>query len=228
MNRLRDPEQFSKLPAVTMIAFAKCFLLVTAVQAFTVTTELASRRPSRLALGMSSQNSDEKRVVVTGLGVISGCGIGAESFFQACLDGKSSIRRVQRFDVSYMPCQIASEVPEEMFDPNDYFSNPKNAKSNDRFTHFAVAAAKQALQDAQLGNTPETLDNPGRVGVIVGSAFGGMETFEQETIKLSKKPERPKVRSYCADNLHIMSHVVPHYDVVAFTGFTIYNPCPAG
>ncbi|KAL7557393.1 hypothetical protein ACA910_001374 [Epithemia clementina (nom. ined.)] len=145
---------------------------------------------------MSSSNSDEKRVVVTGLGVISGCGIGSEPFFQACLNGKSSIRRVQRFDVTYMPCQIASEVPDEMFDPNDYFSNPKNAKSNDRFTHFAVAAAKQALQDAQLGNTPETLENPGRVGVMVGSAFGGMETFEQETLKLAKKPERPKVSPF--------------------------------
>ena len=51
-----------------------------------------------------------------------------------------------------------------------------------------------ALKDAKLGDTPETLENPERVGVMVGSAFGGMETFEKETLKLAKKPERPKVR----------------------------------
>jgi 3-oxoacyl-[acyl-carrier-protein] synthase II len=142
---------------------------------------------------MSAVVDDSKRVVVTGLGVISGCGIGADDFFQACLDGKSSIAKVQRFDIQHYPCQIASEVPADMFVAADHFSNPKNARSNDRFTHFAVAAARQALKDAKLGDTPETLENADRVGVMVGSAFGGMETFEKETLKLAKKPERPKV-----------------------------------
>lgn len=137
--------------------------------------------------------AEKRRVVVTGLGVISGCGIGADDFFQACVDGQSSLRKVQRFDASAYPCQIASEVPAEMFDANDHFTNPKNARSNDRYTHFAVAAARQALKDAGLGDTPETLQNPERVGVMVGSAFGGMETFEQETLKLAAKPDRPKV-----------------------------------
>ena len=93
-----------------------------------------------------------------------------------------------------MPCQIASEVPDDLFDPADYFENSKNIKSNDRFTHFAVAAARQALKDAGVGDTPETIPNPERIGVMVGTAFGGMETFEQETLKLAKKPDRPKVR----------------------------------
>jgi len=78
--------------------------------------------------------------------------------------------------------------------PEDHFSNPKNAKSNDRFTHFAVAAARLALKDARLGDTPETLVNPDRCGVFVGSAFGGVETFEREVLKLHAKPDRPKVR----------------------------------
>ena len=81
-----------------------------------------------------------------------------------------------------------------MFKPEEYFTNPKNAKSNDRFTHFAVAAARLAMKDAKLGDTPETLVNPEKCGVFVGSAFGGMETFEKEVLKLHKKPERPKVR----------------------------------
>lgn len=160
--------------------------------------------------------SDKTRVVVTGLGVISGCGIGHDDFFQACLDGKSSLDRVKRFDISNYPCQIASEVPEEMFVATDHFINPKNARSNDRFTHFAVAAARQALKDAGVGDTPETLENSDRIGVMVGSAFGGMETFEQETLKLAAKPDRPKVRltpnlvctTFCIDSSISLVHSI--------------------
>jgi 3-oxoacyl-[acyl-carrier-protein] synthase II len=136
---------------------------------------------------------EKRRVVVTGLGVVNGCGIGHEEFFQACLDGKSSIDRVQRFDISHMPCTIGSEIKPEQFDPADWFINPKNVKSNDRYTHLAVAAARQALRDAKLGDTPETIEDPERIGVMVGTAFGGMETFEQQTLKLAKNPEKPKV-----------------------------------
>jgi 3-oxoacyl-[acyl-carrier-protein] synthase II len=139
--------------------------------------------------------ADEKtRVVVTGLGVVSGCGIGHEAFFQACLDGKSSVNVISRFDASNYPCQIGSEVPNDMFDPGDYFLNAKNVKSNDRFTHFAVAAARMALKDANIPDEPDKLPNPERIGVMVGSAFGGMETFEKETLKLAARPDRPKVR----------------------------------
>ena len=143
--------------------------------------------------------SDKTRVVVTGLGVVSGCGVTADSFFQSCLDGKSSLGKVQRFDASNYTCRIASEVPDEMFNAKDYFTNPKNVRSNDRYTHFAVAAARQALIDAGVGDTPETMEEPHRVGVMVGSAFGGMETFEKETLKLASNPARPKV-----------SAVIPH------------------
>mmetsp|Transcript_23371 Transcript_23371/g.32744 ORF Transcript_23371/g.32744 Transcript_23371/m.32744 type:complete len:463 (+) Transcript_23371:96-1484(+) len=140
--------------------------------------------------------AEKPRVVVTGLGVISGCGIGHEDFFQACIDGKSSLDKVTRFDATNYPCNIASEVPDEMFDAKDFFENPKNVKSNDRYTHFAVAASRLALKDAGVGDTPETLENPERIGVMVGSAFGGMETFERETLKLAKKPDRPKVSPF--------------------------------
>jgi 3-oxoacyl-[acyl-carrier-protein] synthase II len=85
-----------------------------------------------------------------------------------------------------------------MFQPEDFFGNAKNVRSNDRFTHFSVAAARLALQDAKLAkadsNAAELITcDPHRVGCMVGSAFGGMESFEQETFKLAKKPERPKV-----------------------------------
>jgi 3-oxoacyl-[acyl-carrier-protein] synthase II len=152
-----------------------------------------ARQSTSTALHMSSE---KRRVVVTGLGVISGCGIGATDFFDSCVEGRSSLARVERFDITHYPCQIASEVPADMFNAADHFNNPKNARSNDRFTHFAVAAARQALKDAGIGDTPETLQNPERVGVMVGSAFGGMETFERETLKLASKPERPKVSPF--------------------------------
>ena len=157
-------------------------------------TPKSAARSSSTALA-ATKEGEEIRVVVTGLGVVNGCGVGHEDFFEACLEGKSSVDTVKRFDASHMPCQIASEVPEEMFDPSDFFTNPKNIKTNDRFTHFAVAAAKQALQDAGLGDTPDTLEDPESIGVMVGTAFGGMETFEEQTLKLAKKPERPKVNT---------------------------------
>ena len=151
------------------------------------------RTASRSVATTTQLAAEKKRVVVTGLGVISGCGIGHKDFFQNVSDGKSSLGKVTRFDVTHFPCQIGSEVPDDMFVPKDHFTNPKNARSNDRFTHFAVAASRLALKDAGLGDTPETLENPDKCGVFIGSAFGGMETFENEVLKLWKKPERPKV-----------------------------------
>lgn len=145
---------------------------------------------------MATATASSERVVVTGMGVISGCGVTVDSFWDALLAGKSSIGKIQqRFDISNYACQIGSEVPDHLFDPAQHFVNPKNIKANDRFTHFAVAAARQALKDAGLGDTPDTLANPERVGVMIGSAFGGMESYETETLKLSKKPDKPKVRS---------------------------------
>lgn len=179
-------------------AFCVAFGAGNAAFAFSVGGALPRSRASSSSsssLRMAAA-SDEDRVVVTGLGVISGCGIGHEDFFQACCDGKSSLRKVTRFDISKYPCQIGSEVPDEMFEPKDHFVNPKNVKTNDRYTHFAVAAARLALKDAGIGDTAETMEDPDRVGVFVGTAFGGMETFERETLKLAAKPERPKVSPF--------------------------------
>ena len=156
---------------------------------------------------------EKTRVVVTGLGVVSGCGMGHEDFFQACIDGTSSVAKVKRFDTSFYPCQIASEVPDDMFAPGDYFVNAKNVKSNDRFTHFAVAAARMALKDGNIPDEPSSLPNPERIGVMVGSAFGGMETFEKETLKLAARPDRPKVRTNLDPPMHIHCCI---YSTMAF------------
>lgn len=166
---------------------------ISTANAFTLRTASTTSTTTRAS---TSLNAEKKRVVITGLGVISGCGIGHDDFFQNCIDGVSSLGVVTRFDPTHYPCQIGSEVPDSMFDPKEHFVNPKNAKSNDRFTHFAVAAARLALKDAKLGDTPDTLENAERCGVFVGTAFGGVETFERETLKLAKKPERPRVSPF--------------------------------
>ena len=177
-----------------------------------------------MAADSTNSQDPKRRVVVTGLGVVSGCGIGHETFFQSLLDGKSSIDRVKRFDISAYPCQIGSEVPEDMFNPADFFVNPKNIKSNDRFTHFAVAAARQALKDGNMGDTPETLINPDRIGVMVGTAFGGMETFERETIKLAAKPDRPKVSVIASHGRGLVNRQLSPVAVVVASPLVLTSP----
>ncbi len=170
-------------------------------------------------------NAEKRRVVVTGLGVVNGCGIGHENFFNACLEGKSSIDTVKRFDASAMPCRIASEIPDEMFNPSDWFINPKNVKSNDRFTHIAVAAARQALKDACLGDTPDTMLEPEKIGVMVGTAFGGMETFEQQTLKLAKNPDKPKVRFDSKIAYVSKKFLSPHGSLFDRCHLSLFPPC---
>mmetsp|Transcript_21187 Transcript_21187/g.54711 ORF Transcript_21187/g.54711 Transcript_21187/m.54711 type:complete len:463 (+) Transcript_21187:367-1755(+) len=125
--------------------------------------------------------SGSTRVVVTGLGPVNGVGMGQEEFFDGLLHGKSSLGDITRFDVApdIFTCKIGSQVTDD-FVAADYFTNPKSAKSNDRYTHFAVAAARLALDDAKL--EVESCDQT-RVGVVIGSAFGGMETYETQTLK---------------------------------------------
>lgn len=157
--------------------------------------KMATSSSTRLHMSDGGNAPTKHRVVVTGLGVVSGCGIGHDDFFKACVEGKSSIDTVKRFDAGAYPCSIASEVPDEMFDPLEHFENNKNAKNNDRFTHLAVAAARMALKDGKMGDTPETLENPDRIGAMVGTAFGGAETFEEETLKLAGS-KRPRVSPF--------------------------------
>ena len=142
---------------------------------------------SRMAVRMATVDPS-RRVVVTGIGPVSGCGVGADAFFEALVNGETSIGPVtESFDASEYPCQIASEVRADQFNPVDYFNVKKSVRSTDRVTHLAMAASKLALQDAKLDHTTVV---PERFGVIVGSAFGGMKTFEDETLKLKESGPR--------------------------------------
>ena len=170
---------WSQQRALLFLCWASCV----SVDAFVRSSRpISSGCHSPGAVKMAAELSPAERVVVTGLGPVSPVGMDQDSFFQGLLDGKSGLGVVTRFDPEEYTCQIAAQVGDD-FDAKSYFTNGKSARSNDRYTHFGVAAARLAIDDAKLdihGSSDAT-----RLGVIVGSAFGGMETYETQTLKLA-------------------------------------------
>jgi len=122
-----------------------------------------------------------KRVVVTGLGAVTPIGIGKEAFWNALIAGKNGIGKITRFDATGYTAQIAGEVLD--FDPVQ-FIDKKEVKRMDRYTHFALAATKLAIEDAKLD--VKTIDGD-RAGVFIGSGIGGMETLHNQYEKLFTK-----------------------------------------
>lgn len=115
---------------------------------------------------------EKRRVVVTGLGLITPVGIGVKPSWEALLEGRSGIGVIKTFDASDLPVRIAGEVKD--FDPLQYIE-PKEVKKMDRFIHFAVAASTMAMEDSGLKITPE---NAERTGVIIGAGMGGLPAIE--------------------------------------------------
>jgi len=131
-------------------------------------------------------NSTERRVVVTGLGVVSALGLDSDTFWNNIIAGRCGIDKITAFDVSKYDCQIAAEV--KNFDPAAAFPSPKEIRRTDRFAQFGVYAGYQALQDAGLDL--DKLDRD-ETGVFIGSGIGGLYTVEeQHKILLSKGPGR--------------------------------------
>ena len=118
------------------------------------------------------------RIVVTGIGVIHALGTTADAFWNALIAGESGIKRIERFDPSAFTSQVGSEMPD--FDAAQWM-DAKEAKRSDRYTHFAMAASKQAIADAGLDVT--TL-NGERFGCIIGSGIGGLDTTLEQTKRL--------------------------------------------
>jgi 3-oxoacyl-[acyl-carrier-protein] synthase II len=112
--------------------------------------------------------------VVTGVGLLTPLGIGADASWEAIRAGKSGIARITRFDAAAFSCQIAGEV--KGFNPADYIEK-KEIKKMGRFIQFAIAAADFALKNSSLKVTAE---NEERVGVYIGSGIGGFEVIERE------------------------------------------------
>ncbi|MFO7246088.1 MAG: beta-ketoacyl-ACP synthase II [Thermaerobacter sp.] len=134
---------------------------------------------------MERSPDGKHRVVITGMGAVTPFGVGVDALWEGLVNGRSAVRRIQRFDPSPFPTQIGAEVLD--FEPTDFIDR-KEARRMDRFTQFAVAGARMALESARLD--PADLD-PEQVGVVLGSGIGGMETLvEQFHVLLERGPGR--------------------------------------
>ncbi len=132
------------------------------------------------------RNSIDRRVVVTGLGVVSSLGQHIDPFWSNLLTGKCGISRISSFDPSAFDCQIAAEVKD--FNPVAAFPSPKELKRTDRFSQFGVSAGHQALLDS--GMDLEKVDRD-EIGVFIGSGIGGLHTTEeQHSVLLERGPKR--------------------------------------
>jgi 3-oxoacyl-[acyl-carrier-protein] synthase II len=116
---------------------------------------------------------ERRRVVITGLGLVTPLGTGVAKNWQAVIEGRSGIGPITRFDASDFPTRIAGEVKD--FVP-EHFIEKKEIKKMDPFIQYAVAAAHMAMDEAQLPITP---DNAEQVGVIIGVGIGGLSTIEE-------------------------------------------------
>jgi 3-oxoacyl-[acyl-carrier-protein] synthase II len=133
-----------------------------------------------------------RRVVVTGVGMVSPLGCGAETTWQRLLAGKSGARRIEKFDVSDLPAKIACTVPRgdgsEGTYNADQWMEPKEQRKVDEFIVYAMCAARQALSDA--GWAPSNYEEQISTGVMIGSGIGGIEGIAETAIVLKEKGPR--------------------------------------
>ncbi len=127
---------------------------------------------------------DSARIVITGLGVVASLGHDVDTFWTSILAGRCGVDRIASFDPTDLSCQIGAEVRD--WDPAAHM-DPKEARRNDRYTHFGFVAARQAVRDAGLEMAREDAD---RVGVIIGSGIGGMYTYESQLKVLNERGPR--------------------------------------
>ena len=133
-----------------------------------------------------ASNSSERRVVITGLGIVSALGHDVETFWNHLVAGQCGIDRISGFDPSAFDTQIAAEV--KNFDPAPAFPSPKEIRRTDRYSQFGVHAGWQALRDSGLD-----LDRVNRdeIGVFLGSGIGGLQTVtDQHKVLLERGPGR--------------------------------------
>lgn len=124
----------------------------------------------------------ERRVVITGLGVVSPVGNGKEEFWNNLLAGKPGVGPITQFDATDFPVRIAGEVKD--FDPVALAGDRKTVRHMDRYTQFAVAAGKMAVADAKLDMTKE---NPDMAGTLIGTGIGGIHVMEDTILQIEKR-----------------------------------------
>ncbi|MBV8834989.1 MAG: beta-ketoacyl-ACP synthase II [Alphaproteobacteria bacterium] len=133
-----------------------------------------------------------RRVVVTGLGMVTPLACGVEATWQRLIAGESGARRIEKFEVADLPAQIACQIPRGdgahgTYNP-DQWMEPKEQRKVDEFIVFAMCAARQALEDA--GWKPKTADEQNATGVLIGSGIGGLEGIADTAITLKERGPR--------------------------------------
>ncbi len=164
-----------------------------------------------------------RRVAVTGLGVVHGLGHEVESFWASLLAGRSGVARVTHFDPTDYACQIGAEVHD--WEAAQHM-DPKEARRNDRYTHFGFVAAQQAVRDSGIDFAREDGD---RVGVIIGSGIGGMLTYEMQLRVLAARGPR-KVSPFTIPSLIV--NMCPGLVAIAYgargPNFGVVSACSSG
>ena len=127
----------------------------------------------------------ERRVVITGLGALTPIGNSAKDFWEGIKEGKCGIDKITKFDTTTFKVKLAAELKD--YDPENYFDK-REAKRLDKFSQYAIVASREAWQDSGLDKETENME---RVGIIIGSGIGGIETIEIENRKcVEKGPDR--------------------------------------
>ena len=164
-----------------------------------------------------------QRIVITGIGVISPFGDGIEPFWDSIVQGKNGIGNVTLFDATDFNCRVAAEC--KGFDATKYM-DPKEVKRSDRYTHFALAASKLAMQDAGLKEGDVA---PERFGVLIGSGVGGMDTIEKQSRAFVERGAR-RVSPFMIPNLlaNMSSGVVAIAVGAKGVNFSVVSACATG
>ena len=133
-----------------------------------------------------------RRVVITGLGLVTPLGCGVEASWSRLLEGRNAARRIEEFDVSDISCQIACPIPrgassDGLYNPDEWLE-PKEQRKVDAFIVYAVAAATQAIRDS--GFKADTRERQVRSGVLIGSGIGGLQGIHDAALLLKEKGPR--------------------------------------
>jgi len=166
---------------------------------------------------------EKRRVVITGLGVVSPLGSDLNVFWQRLINGTSGIRRITKFDASAMATQIAAEVVEFEIDK---FIPKKEQRRMDPFCHYAVAAAKMAVGDSGIQFASE---DPYRAGCMIGSGVGGLITMEdQHSVLLNRGPDRNSPFMIPMMIVNMASGLVAIEHGLKGTNFCVVSACASG
>ena len=123
---------------------------------------------------------NDRRIVITGMGTVNALGLNVNDFWEGLKAGKSGISRVTNLDLKDSPCLIGGEVKDADFNVEDYIDR-KDARKMDRFCHFAIVAAREAIKESGLSNANVDKEN---IGVIIASGIGGIHTYYDNAVKM--------------------------------------------